>query len=82
MSPRSFPAGRRRRFAAAPPPNPPPGVPLAFSVWWGLLTALVIYAAGTAIRIRAEERLLREAFGDDFEAYRRYVPAVIPRWKT
>jgi len=55
---------------------------LAFSVWWGLLTALVIYAAGTAIRIRAEERLLREAFGDDFEAYRRYVPAVIPRWKT
>jgi protein-S-isoprenylcysteine O-methyltransferase Ste14 len=55
---------------------------LAFSVWWGLLAALVIYAAGTAIRIREEERLLREAFGEDFEAYRSYVPAVIPRWKT
>ncbi|HKM90666.1 MAG TPA: isoprenylcysteine carboxylmethyltransferase family protein [Candidatus Acidoferrales bacterium] len=55
---------------------------LAFSVWWGLLAALVIHAAGTAIRIHAEERLLREVFGDDFEAYRRYVPAVIPRWKT
>jgi len=55
---------------------------LAFSVWWGLLAALVVYAAGTAIRIREEERLLHEAFGEDFEAYRRYVPAVIPRWKV
>jgi protein-S-isoprenylcysteine O-methyltransferase Ste14 len=55
---------------------------LAFSVWWGLLAALVIYSAGTAIRVHEEERLLREAFGEDFEAYRSYVPAVIPRWKT
>jgi protein-S-isoprenylcysteine O-methyltransferase Ste14 len=37
---------------------------------------------GTAIRIRSEEKLLREAFGEDFEAYQRYVPAVIPRWKV
>ena len=55
---------------------------VAFSVWWALLAALVLYAAGTAIRVRAEERLLQEAFGEDFEAYRRYVPAVIPRWRT
>lgn len=54
---------------------------LVFSVWWALVLAIPIYAAGTAIRVRAEERLLLEAFGDDFEAYRRYVPAVIPRWK-
>ena len=54
---------------------------LAFSVWWALALALPIYAAGTAIRVRAEERLLHDAFGDDFEAYRRYVPAVLPRWK-
>jgi protein-S-isoprenylcysteine O-methyltransferase Ste14 len=53
-----------------------------FSVWWALSAAIVLFAAGTAVRIRAEERLLRGAFGDDFEAYRRYVPAIIPRWKT
>jgi protein-S-isoprenylcysteine O-methyltransferase Ste14 len=55
---------------------------LAFSVWWAFAAAVMIYSIGTAIRVRAEERLLREAFGEDFEAYRKYVPAVIPRWKT
>ena len=54
---------------------------LTYSVWWALPAALPVFAAGTAIRVRAEERLLHEAFGEDFEAYRRYVPAVIPRWK-
>ncbi len=53
----------------------------AFSVCWALLIALPIFAMGTAIRVRAEEHLLHEAFGEDYEAYRRYVPAVIPRWK-
>lgn len=55
---------------------------LAFGVWWDILVAIPIFVAGTAIRVRAEERLLREAFGEDFEAYRRYVPAVIPRWRV
>ncbi|HXZ21118.1 MAG TPA: isoprenylcysteine carboxylmethyltransferase family protein [Candidatus Acidoferrales bacterium] len=55
---------------------------LAFSVWWTLLIAVPIFAVGTAIRVRAEERLLHEAFGEDYEAYRRYVPAILPRWKT
>jgi len=54
----------------------------AFSVWWALLIAVPIFVAGTAIRVRAEERLLHEAFGEDYDAYRRYVPAVIPRWST
>ena len=53
---------------------------LAFSVWWALLLAVSIFSVGTAIRVRAEELLLRQAFGEDFEAYRRYVPAVLPRW--
>jgi protein-S-isoprenylcysteine O-methyltransferase Ste14 len=55
---------------------------ISFSVWWALAAGVAIYSVGTAIRVRAEERLLQEAFGEDFEAYRRYVPAVIPRWKT
>ena len=55
---------------------------VAFSVWWALLAGVAVYAAGTAIRVRAEERLLAQAFGEDFEAYKKYVPAVIPRWKV
>lgn len=52
---------------------------LALSHWIGFLPAIVVFALGTAIRIRSEEKLLREAFGDDFAAYARYVPAVFPR---
>jgi protein-S-isoprenylcysteine O-methyltransferase Ste14 len=55
---------------------------LVYGAWWGLAIAVAVYWAGTAIRVRAEERLLHEAFGDDFEAYRPHVPAIIPRWKT
>jgi protein-S-isoprenylcysteine O-methyltransferase Ste14 len=52
---------------------------LALSHWTALVAAVMIFAAGTAIRIHSEEKLLRDAFGEDFEAYRRYVPAILPR---
>jgi protein-S-isoprenylcysteine O-methyltransferase Ste14 len=55
---------------------------LAFSVWWVTPLVVGIYATGTLIRVRAEERLLHEAFGEDFDAYRHHVPAVIPRWRS
>ena len=51
---------------------------LAISHWIGLLIAIVVFAVGTAIRVRSEEKLLREAFGAEFEAYARRVPAVVP----
>lgn len=51
---------------------------LAFSTWIALLPCALIYAAGTAFRIRAEEALLRGAFGAEFDAYANRVPAVIP----
>ena len=38
----------------------------------------VLYAAGTVIRMRSEERLLRAQFGPEFEDYVRRVPALIP----
>jgi protein-S-isoprenylcysteine O-methyltransferase Ste14 len=38
----------------------------------------VLYLAGTAIRIRAEETLLRERFGLAFDAWARETPALIP----
>lgn len=51
---------------------------LAWSHWIGFLIALVLFAIGTAIRVRSEERLLREQFGAAFDDYKRSVPAVVP----
>ena len=51
---------------------------LAVTQWIPLLVAIVLFAVGTWIRVRSEERLLREAFGSEFEAYARKVPALIP----
>jgi len=51
---------------------------LAVSHWIGVAFAIVVFAIGTFIRVRSEERLLREMFGPEFEAYARKVPAVIP----
>lgn len=51
---------------------------LAFSRWEAALPLVVIFLAGTAIRIRTEERLLRGAFNGEFEAYARRVRAFIP----
>ena len=51
---------------------------LAAGRWIPLLVAILLFALGTYIRIHREERLLREAFGSEFEAYAQKVPAVIP----
>jgi protein-S-isoprenylcysteine O-methyltransferase Ste14 len=51
---------------------------LALSHWAALLAALVIFFMGTIIRVRNEENLLREAFGEQFENYARRVPAIVP----
>ena len=51
---------------------------LAVSQWAAILIALIVFFAGTMIRVRSEERLLREAFGEQFENYARRVPAIVP----
>jgi protein-S-isoprenylcysteine O-methyltransferase Ste14 len=51
----------------------------AISRWQAIGFALIFFAAGTAIRIRTEEGLLREAFGTQFDDYARRVPAFFPR---
>ena len=51
---------------------------IAVSFWPSLLVALAVFFLGTAIRIRIEERLLRETFGLEFETYARSVPALVP----
>lgn len=51
---------------------------LAVSHWTAGLAALVIFFAGTIIRVRSEERLLREVFGEHFDNYTRRVSAIVP----
>jgi protein-S-isoprenylcysteine O-methyltransferase Ste14 len=40
--------------------------------------AVIVFLAGTEIRVRSEERLLAERFQDAFRNYRSRVPAYIP----
>lgn len=51
---------------------------LAHGHWLGLVIASLIYYLGTVMRIRSEEKLLREQFGSEYEEYAREVPAFIP----
>ncbi|HEV8537394.1 MAG TPA: isoprenylcysteine carboxylmethyltransferase family protein [Bacteroidota bacterium] len=52
---------------------------LAFSTWYALLLAAVIYWFGAMIRVKIEERLLRKTFGAAFDDYARRVPPLIPK---
>jgi protein-S-isoprenylcysteine O-methyltransferase Ste14 len=51
---------------------------VAISHWVALLAAVVVFFIGTIIRVRSEEKLLRGAFGEQFEDYARRVPAIVP----
>ena len=51
---------------------------LAMEHWLALIAAIVIFMVGLVIRVRTEEKLLRAAFGAEFEEYAKRVPAVIP----
>ena len=51
---------------------------LAISHWVALGPAIVIFFAGTVIRVRSEERLLRAEFGSEFESYTQRVAAMLP----
>lgn len=51
---------------------------LAMEHWVALVIAIVIFMVGLVIRVRTEEKLLRAAFGEEFDAYAKRVPAVLP----
>jgi len=51
---------------------------LAMEHWIALGVAIVLFMIGLLIRVRTEEKLLRAAFGDEFEDYAKRVPAVLP----
>jgi protein-S-isoprenylcysteine O-methyltransferase Ste14 len=46
--------------------------------WELSVAALLLFVIGTEIRVRTEERLLASRFGEEFEAYKRSVPAYLP----
>jgi protein-S-isoprenylcysteine O-methyltransferase Ste14 len=47
--------------------------------WWPMfLAAVVVFLAGTEIRVRSEDKLLAARFGETFAAYRDKVPAFVP----
>ncbi len=51
---------------------------MALQHWMQLGVAVVLFAIGTVIRVRSEEKLLRTAFGREFDDYAQRVPAVLP----
>jgi protein-S-isoprenylcysteine O-methyltransferase Ste14 len=51
---------------------------LAMEHWIDLVIGIVIFWIGLVIRVRVEEKLLRDQFGAEFEEYTKRVSAVIP----
>jgi protein-S-isoprenylcysteine O-methyltransferase Ste14 len=54
------------------------GTGVLITPWWLLLISIVIFIAGTEIRVRVEDSLLSSHFGDRFQDYKQNVPAYIP----
>jgi len=46
--------------------------------WPGWPIALVLFIAGTEIRVRVEDNLLRQRFGERFTKWQRSIPAYLP----
>jgi protein-S-isoprenylcysteine O-methyltransferase Ste14 len=51
---------------------------LVLTRWEWAAVSVVLFIVGTEIRVHSEEKLLAGRFGEEFEAYRRKVPAYIP----
>src|SRR5690349_13227194 len=51
---------------------------LAVARPWGILIGLPFMVAGTWMRVKIEDALLRNAFGETFEAWARKTPAIVP----
>ena len=54
------------------------GTGLAWSTAFGLVLGTAVFVAGTVIRIRAEQRLLRDAFGDAWTRWSEHTAALVP----
>jgi protein-S-isoprenylcysteine O-methyltransferase Ste14 len=52
---------------------------IAQSQWYIILPGLAFAVLGTLLRVHFEEKLLLEAFGQEFESYSKNVPSLFPR---
>lgn len=55
------------------------GLTTALGHWAQLIVAVPIFLIGTSIRMRIEDQLLEQRFGDVFLDYRRSTPALFPK---
>jgi protein-S-isoprenylcysteine O-methyltransferase Ste14 len=53
-------------------------VALVITGWKVFLVSLVVFVVGTEIRVRTEEKLLASHFGEEFQKYKKSVPAYVP----
>ena len=51
---------------------------ITFSRWYVVLISVAVFIIGTKIRTVFEERLLKDAFGQEFDDFKAKVPALIP----
>jgi protein-S-isoprenylcysteine O-methyltransferase Ste14 len=51
---------------------------IVYSHWLVLLVATLVFIVGTRIRTASEERLLRDAFGQEYDDFAAKVPPLIP----
>ena len=51
---------------------------IGLSSWPGAVLSVALFTVGTPLRTRAEESVLAETFGAEYEAYRKSVPAFLP----
>jgi protein-S-isoprenylcysteine O-methyltransferase Ste14 len=54
------------------------GLGLMLAQWPAVVAAAVLHIAGTEIRIRSEEKLLRTRFGEEFDTWARHLWAYVP----
>jgi protein-S-isoprenylcysteine O-methyltransferase Ste14 len=54
------------------------GIGVVAAPWWRTVAALVLAVTGTEIRVKIEDRLLKERFAEAFEQFQRSTPAYLP----
>jgi protein-S-isoprenylcysteine O-methyltransferase Ste14 len=54
------------------------GIGLVTAPVWLFLAATAVFLVGTEIRVRIEDGLLKRRFGNEFDRFRRSVPAYLP----
>ncbi|MGD9561816.1 MAG: isoprenylcysteine carboxylmethyltransferase family protein [Pyrinomonadaceae bacterium] len=54
---------------------------IVLSYWFVLVPAVAVFLIGTFVRTRFEEKLLSDAFGQEFERWKAKVPGLIPTFR-